>query len=158
LWPAAGGVSGPRSVRSTLGGAVGSRQVRAATHADLDVVIVVVVCGGRGAAAIARGHPPSALQTVAIRVRIASFFAQNRLVEISDHVVDAEPAHAPGVRAGRHPAIGEHLVLLVVLVVELFLRPILVALGFALPAVGQRIHFLTLAGKVPLALGANAFA
>ena len=128
---------------------------RAAANPDLDVLIVVVVRRGRGPTAVARGHPPTALERVPIRLDVGAAFAKHRLVHVPGHDEDAERAHALRARGRRLTAIGQDLIVRV--------RLVHVVSGFVSHRLARKHvrgppHLFTLAREVPFALGADALA
>src|SRR5450631_2246075 len=135
--------------------ATGSGRRRTAARADLDVVVEVVVRGGRGPTAVAGGHPPAALECVPKRLDVLGALAQHGLVHVAGHVVDAERADALGASVGALAAVSQDLAMRVHLVQVV---PVLIALRLPSEAVRVRAHLFALAGEVPLTLGAQPFA
>src|SRR5690606_35752672 len=131
-------------------------RVGATTHPDLDVLVVVVVSGGRRATAVAGRHPPASLERRAEWVVVGRAFAQRGLVDVAREVVDAERAHALRALAAGLTVVLEHLLALLHLK-QVFVT-VLVAHGFALEAVGVWAHLFALTREGPLLLSAQPLA
>src|SRR5438128_662620 len=85
------------------------RRAFAAAHTDLNIFEVIVMRRRRGPAAVARGHPPTALERVTKGRVLLEAFASDRLVHVAGHVLDPERALAFGARVGRLAQVAQHL-------------------------------------------------
>src|SRR5476651_181596 len=107
---------------------------RAAARADLDVVVVVVMRGGRGPAAVAGRHPPAALESVPKWLDVLGALAQHGLIHVAGHVVDAERADALRASVGALAAVSQDLAMRVHLV-----QVVSVLIALRLPSEAVRV-------------------